>query len=62
VVRTVPPSTGTLGKRDQLLVGSLAPEACRLADVDPAHTGTAASSVSMKELTEKTAFPGPAGP
>ena len=53
----------------ELVVARLVPEAGRLADRDPAHAGTASStvtssgsSVSMNELTEKTAFPAPAIP
>ena len=53
----------------QLVVARLVPEPCGLVDGDPGHAGTASStvtssgsSVSMNELTEKTAFPAPATP
>ena len=53
----------------ELVVGRLVPEARGVVDRDPTHVGTASStvtssgsSVSMNELTEKTAFPAPATP
>ena len=54
---------------EMLVVGRFAPETSRFVGRDPAHERTAsstvtssASSVSMNELTEKTALPAPATP
>ena len=58
-----------LRQRFQLLVVRAQPELARLIEGDAAHAGTASSvvttsgaSVSMNELTEKTALPAPATP
>src|SRR5207248_11633031 len=59
-VRLVPASAHLLRELLQLVVGGLVPERPRLVDRDAPHAGTK-SSVSMNELTEKTALPGPAG-
>src|SRR6266508_719825 len=46
-----------------LLVARVQPELARAVDVDAVHAATSAgASVSMNELTEKTALPGPGGP
>ena len=68
-VGLVPLRAGGAGEHAKLVVARLVPEAGCLVDGDPAHAGTASStvtssgsSVSMNELTEKTAFPAPATP
>ena len=68
-VGLVPLGAGGARELAQLVVARLVPEARGLVDRDPAHAGTASStvtssgsSVSMNELTEKTAFPAPATP
>jgi hypothetical protein len=69
VIRPVPARAHCLRARYQFLVGGVQPEVARLVHRDPAHAGTASSSVtssgastSMNELTEKTALPAPAMP
>ena len=68
-IRLVPAGARLAGEVAELVVRRLVPEACGLVDRDPTHVGTASStvtssgsSVSMNELTEKTAFPAPATP
>ena len=68
-VGLVPARARPLRELLQLVVRRVVPEPRCLVDRDPAHAGTASStvtssgsSVSMKELTEKTALPAPATP
>ena len=67
--RLVIAGAGGLSERAQLLVVAAQPEVARFVEGDACHAGTASSvvtssgaSVSMKELTEKTALPAPATP
>ena len=63
-VRLVPAGPHVLCEALELVVGGLLPQSPGFFGGDPVHAGTTSSAgrASMKELTEKTAFPAPATP